>query len=725
MASATLASAPRQARINQVPRRARVAAVVCAVAALAHAQPGDADRPRLGYTSASFVREHAVERQFQTSISSQSLSEQHRAITRRPHIAATDGGREVADYLRQTLTRAGLDVDVLEYQVFLSHPRRIQVELVDPTTRRLSVREPALDLDPDTRHPELTDAFVAYSPSADVTAQVVYVNYGLPADYAQLGSLGVDVKGKIALARYGRSHRAVKVYTAEKAGAVGVILYSDPADDGFARGPVWPPGYWRGEQLPQRGNAKYSWFWHGDPLTPGVAAVASAARLDASKVPTLPRIPVVALSSGEARHLLEALTGPVGPQNFQGALPFIYRVGPGAGRARLSIDMDNRLRTIRNVVARVRGSTTPDRMVLLGGHHDAWTFGGVDPGTGAAALLEVAKGLGQLAAGGWRPKRTIGIAFWDAEEYGLIGSTEFVEHKKRELREQLVVYVNTDMYMTGRFDAGGVPSLRDFLVDVAKDVPEREGTVYDHWRASSGEVKWKALGSGADFVPFQDHLGAPTLSVEFIGENGYGFGTYHSNLDTRAYAEKVADPGFAQGAVLARMLGTLALRMAGADVLPFRFSTYVQTMSQAVAEAETWARDWSNRPSGTPNLARVRGQLERLRDLTSGLERTIDEGLSSDRLPDARTPSLNDRLGRLEQQLCDDDGASSSRWYRHVVHGWNIYSLYDGQPFPGLAEALDQKDPARVAREVDRIERALERMIGEIGRAYSEVRQVR
>ncbi len=686
----------------------------------------DRERRRIGYSATTFAHEQDVERRFQQSVSADSLSALHRPLTRRPHVAGTEGAREVADHLRQTLGRLGLDVEVLEYDVFLSHPRKVEVAMVAPAARRLSVREPPLDSDPDSRHAELGDAYIAYSASGDVTAPVVYVNYGLPGDYEQLARLGVDVKDKIALARYARSHRAVKVHTAEQAGAAGVILFNDPADDGFVRGEVWPPGYWRGEQMPQRGNAKYSWFWHGDPLTPGAPAIEGVSRLDPAKAPTLPRVPVVAISWGEARHLLEALGEPVGPKGFQGGLPFTYRAGPGAVRARIAVDMDNRLRTIRNVLARVRGSQVPNRMVLLGGHHDAWTLGGVDPGTGAAALLEVVRGLGQLVAGGWRPKRTIGIAFWDAEEYGLIGSTEFAEHKRRELQEQLIAYVNTDMYMAGRFDAGGVPSLRDFLVDVAKDVPDLKGRVYDGWRASEWqrqpperrrdgerafEVDLKTLGSGADFVPFQDHLGVPSLSVEFIGANGYGFGPYHSSYDTRAYVERVADPGFRQGVVLARVLGTLAMRMAGADVLPFRFSHYGKKLDEAIDEIGRSPQIYEIRKLVPGTISE---RVGRMRRAAATLERAIDVGLASGRLPDARTSALNDRLARLEQLLCDDDADAAARWYRHVIYGWNIYSLYDGQPFPGLVDALRQRDPARVSHEVKRIERALERMHGEL-----------
>jgi N-acetylated-alpha-linked acidic dipeptidase len=696
------------------------------------AQPGER---RLGFTPASFKAQAEVERRFRGSVTASSVSDLHRPLARRPHPAGTEASREHVEHLAKTLSGFGFEVERADYEVFLSYPKKVEVEVLGPEPVRLAVREPGFDADPDSKHAELGDAFVAYSASGTATAPMVYVNYGLPDDYARLSGFGVDVKGRIAFARYGRSHRAVKVHTAEQMGAVGLILYSDPEDDGSGRGRAWPRGYWRGEEMPQRGNAKFSWRWHGDPLTPGEPALPGARRLDPASVPTLPKIPVTAISSGQARRLLETLDGPVVPAGFRGALPINYRTGPGAVQVRLAIDMDNRQAPIRNLVARLRGADQPDRMVLLGGHHDAWTFGAVDPGTGTAALLEVAKRLGQLAEQGWRPKRTIAIAFWDAEEYGLIGSTEYAEHHRRQLQEQLVAYVNTDMYMLGRFDAGGVPSLRDFLVEVATDVPVGRASVHDFWRRSEQErqpdwagadepafeVELKALGSGADFVPFQDHLGVPTLSVEFTGPNGYGFGTYHSNHDTRRYVERMADPGFAQGEVLARVLGTLALRMAGADVLPFRFSHYASRIAADVDAWEAWSRDHGARTGVKPDLSPVKLLTARMRTSALALEQALDAGLADGRLPDGRTAALNDRLARLEQLLCDDEAAADSRWYRHVVYGWNIYSLYDGQPFPGLANAVLAADPSRVSLETGRIERALTRVVAALEGAAREV----
>jgi N-acetylated-alpha-linked acidic dipeptidase len=535
------------------------------------------------------------------------------------------------------------------------------------------------------------------------------------------------------VARYGRSHRAVKTHTAEQAGARALILYSDPGDDGATKGPAWPDGYWRGEHMVQRGNAKYSWYWHGDPLTPGVGATTGAVRIDEATAPTLPKIPVVALSWGEAQPLLASLTGPDAPAAFRGGLPITYRVGPGPTAVRVTVDMDQGLRPIYDVVASLRGSSAPERTVLFGTHHDAWTFGGVDPGTGATALLEVARTLGQLAKHGWRPARTIAFAFWDAEEFGLVGSTEYAEDQRARLQEQLVLYVNIDMYMRGRFDPGGVPSLAAFVGDVVKDVPDGASTVYDGWRqsewsrrpasdrhgdASSFVPDLKALGSGADFVPFQDHLGVPTLAVEFIGENGYGFGTYHTNYDSRAYVETIADPGFAQGVTMARVLGTMALRMSEADVVPFRFSHYAAKLAQAIDAAEGWARD----AGMVVDAASLRARASAVDRASAVLEQAIDERLAAGTVSREALAPLNDRLARMEQQLADDDGAADSKWYRHVFYGWNSYSLYDGQPFPGLAEGLRLKDSARVGREVQRIERALDRMTAELEAARSLVR---
>lgn len=714
----------------------RVSALLLLAAALGGCRASEpqtmsvpAHRPLLGYAPASMAGQHELESRFRKAVSADSMSALHQPLTARPHPAGSAGTEAVVKYLRDTLVGFGLDVVIHEYQVLLAKPRRVEIAMTAPSRRALSVSEPVIAEDPTSNHPELGGGYVAYSPSGTATGEVVYVNYGLPADYAELAALGVSLKGKIALARYGRSHRAVKTHTAEQAGARALMLYSDPGDDGETKGPAWPDGYWRGEHMVQRGNAKYSWFWHGDPLTPGVGATKDAPRLAENAAPTLPKIPVVAMSWGEAQHVMAALGGPDAPARFRGGLKTPYKVGPGPAAVRLRVNMDQGLRPIYNVVASIRGSGTPERAVLFGTHHDAWTFGGVDPGTGATALLEVAKGLGQLVKSGWRPARTISFAFWDAEEFGLVGSTEYAEDLKATLQEQLIMYVNIDMYMKGRFDPGGVPSLSAFVADVAKDVPEGTSTVFERWQATEAARQkvadasaftpdLKPLGSGADFVPFQDHLAVPTMAIEFIGENGYGFGTYHTNYDSRAYVETIADPGFVQGVLMSQVLGTLALRMSEADVLPFRFSHYVTALTRAIDDADAWAT-----VAGMPaESAGLRARAQSAAAAAGDLESAIDAALAAGTLTRASAGALNDRLSRMEQTLADDDGAPDTKWYRHVFYGWNIYSLYDGQPFPGLAEAFRVKDAGRVRHETGRIERALDRMAAELAAARALVR---
>jgi len=638
-------------------------------------------------------------------------------------MAGTRGSEAVAAYLRKALADAGFDVEVLEYRAYLSVPRAIEVDITAPSAQSLRVTEPSSSTDPDTNHPDLGPGFVAYSADGDVTAPIVYVNYGLPSDYAQLSARGVDVRDKLVIARYGHSHRAVKLHTAEQAGAAGILIYSDPADDGFMRGETWPNGFWRTEHLLQRGNGKYSWFWHGDPLTPGAPALADAVRLDPATAPTLPHIPAAVLSWSEARKILEQVGGAGAPPGFQGGLPFSYRVGPGDVRVRLRVRMNNGLKPVHDVVARLPGARQADRSVLLGTHHDAWTFGGVDPGTGTAALLELARSLGALRRSGWQPQRTVSLAFWDAEEFGLIGSTEYAEHRRKELQSGTICYINTDMYTDGRLDVGGVPSLRDLLIEVTKDLSEGTSSVYDAWRASEWsrqdperrrrgsdtfEVELKSLGSGADFVPFQDHLGLPTLSIEFTGTGGYTYGAYHSNYDTRSFATRVADPGFVRGAQLVRLLGTVALRLGESQVLPFRFSHYAAQLAQFVDRASK--PDNTGEPTVAVDLTPIEAAVKRVAASASAVEQRIDRGLGSGRLLPPAARQLNDVLARLEQRLLDETEPAKERWYRHLIYGWDIYSSYDGQPFPHLAQSMRSNDARRATQESARIAAALGRL---------------
>lgn len=687
--------------------------------------PVESSEGRLGFSRGALVEERKREASFAAAISTDSISQLHREVTKRPHMAGTPASMAVAETIRKRLEEAGLETEVQDFDVYLSAPKSIAVELMAPAKETLQTLEPANATDPDSKNPELGPAFVGYSVSGAVTAPVVYVNYGLPGDYEKIARAGVDVRGKIVLARYARSHRAVKIHTAQMQGAAAIIIYSDPADDGYAKGLTWPEGPWRADFQAQRGNGKFSWFWHGDPLSPGLGARTATTVLDPATAPTLPRIPAIVLPWKEAAKILIQLLGPSVPAGFQGALPFTYRLGPGPAVVKMDVQMDNGRRPIRDVIGRLRGRN-PDRWVVLGTHHDAWTFGGMDPGSGTSAVYETARALAELHKQGWIPERSIVFAFWDAEEPGLVGSTEYAEAFERELREKAVVYINTDLFMRGHFAGGGTPSLRDFLVQVTKDVPGLTGqdSVYHDWRVDEWrkqpserrrqgsqdfEVELSALGSGADFVAYQDYLGLPTLSVQFDFDGSYG--TYHSNYDSRYYVEHFSDPGFHVARTLSQVFGLAVMRLAGAEVLPYRYSHYARKISESLDAADTWARDDEGHQAVSLDLGAVKGLANEIAIQAEALERRIDRDVEAGRGTPAARASLNDRLARLEQTLLDESGSPAERWYRHVIYGWNIYSLYEGQPLPGLAEAIRLKDQHRVDLESARIEKALRRMM--------------
>jgi N-acetylated-alpha-linked acidic dipeptidase len=713
---------------------------VCACFLLRAQQP---PAPPIGFFRASAEQELATESKLVSLLSAQQIAAHHQWLTARPHIAGTPGSEEVAKRLAATLRGYGLAVREHDYYVYLSQPVHVRLRWFQRgRARTLAAREPADKRDPQSAHRELTPGFVAYSASGKVRGPVVYVNYGLPADYAVLEAAGVSVRGAVVLARYGRVHRAVKVFAAEQRGAAGLVIYSDPADDGAAKGAAWPAGPWRAPFMLQRGNAKYSWFWHGDPLTPGVGAIREAIRIPPEEAATLPKIPAAVISSGQAEPVLRALRGPPAPTNFQGGLKFSYRTGTNSEdnpvQLELDVAMDAGVRRITNVVARLDGRAEPDRWVLLGTHHDAWTFGGVDPGSSAAAILELARALSELRRSGWQPRRTILLCFWDAEEYGLIGSTEFAEELAEDLREQGVAYINSDMYLAGRLEAGGSPALRDLVREVAAAVqmPGSKESVYSAWRRESFararrarpalnsaevEVELEPLGSGADFVPFQDFLGLPTLSLEFGIEGSYG--SYHSSFDSRAYFEQFGDPGWRFGPVHAELLGRTVLRLANAEVVPLRFSHAAEKLAEYVQQLEAANRDASGRPRITPlALDEVRKKLTAFSAAASELDAALEQRLADGPSLSPQTARrVSDHLARAEKSfvVADEAPGAAQRWYRHTVYGWNIYALYAGQPLPELHRALVAGDAAAFADERARLEQALVRATAELRAAVA------
>ncbi|HEV7905808.1 MAG TPA: M28 family metallopeptidase, partial [Pyrinomonadaceae bacterium] len=578
----------------------------------AHAQSREAAlAPLDGFTAAESITQRQLEERFRAVPQPAAAREHSRTLTREPHVAGTPADYQTALYVRDQLRKFGISAELKEYQVLLPYPKRPTVlELVAPRRQRLALQEAVLPQDPSSSHANIIPLFNGYSATGDVTAPLVYVNYGLPDDYAALKKINVDVRGKIVLARYGRSFRGVKAKVAEENGAVGLIIYSDPADDGYAQGDVYPNGPWRPETSAQRGSVLYLFQYPGDPLTPGKPAIAGTPRLKQDD-PTLniPRIPVQPISYGDARRLLEPLHGAVRPAGFQGGLPFPYHVGGTEDvRVHLKTEMDFQIRTIWNVIGRIEGAEEKDRWVVLGNHRDAWTFGAVDPNSGTSAMLELARGFGELLKQNWRPRRTIIFGSWDGEEHGLIGSTEWVEENAAELRERAVAYLNMDSAVSGaNFGASSVPTLWKLIRAAARDVrdPKTGKSVYQAWQdrsresrpeaeltdASAGsdapiaEARISALGSGSDYTPFLQHIGVTSLDMGFGGD----YGVYHSAYDSFNWMTKFGDPDFVYHVAAAQIWGTLVLRLANSRALPFDYADYAAELRDFINETQKTA----------------------------------------------------------------------------------------------------------------------------------------
>src|SRR6266436_4298848 len=526
------------------------------------------------------------------------LAEEHlRILTQAPHMAGTPEDKATADYVAQKFREAGLETEIVEYRIWMNYPAEIRVDVTAPPG--VSMHGPTRERvsgDPYQDDPRVVMPFNSMSPSGDVEAEVVYANYGSPDDFQKLEQLKIDVRGKIVLVRYGQNFRGVKEFVAQEHGAAGVLIYSDPADDGWRHGDKYPQGPWRPDTGVQRGSVGYMFQFPGDPTTPGVASVPSlpeSKRTPPEQSAQLPKIPVTPLSYADAWPILEHLGGPDSPRDWQGSLPFTYHVGPGPTKVKIHLKQDYQFRTIWDVIGRIRGSELPDEWVVAGNHRDAWVYGAVDPNSGTAAMLESVHGIGELLKSGWKPKRTIVIGSWDAEEEGLIGSTEWGEDHAKELASA-AAYFNMDVAVSGpKFGASSVPSLKQFIRDITKAVPAPPGgTVYDLWkktgqqevrpqetststyRPPAAQVRGDApvgdLGSGSDYTVFLQHLGVPSTDVGSTGD----YGVYHSAFDNFAWFKKFGDPDFRYEQQMARVYGLEILRMAGAEVLPYNYEDY-------------------------------------------------------------------------------------------------------------------------------------------------------
>jgi len=650
-----------------------------------------------------------------------------RHLTSEPHMAGTEASRRVAEWLRNEYRSFGFEAEIVSYSAWMPQPREVKLELTKPQAKALASPEQPIDIDKDTYDKRAVLAFNSYSPSADVTAPVVYLNYGTRSDYEQLARLGVSVEGKVVMARYGRGYRGIKVKLAEEHRAVAVILYSDPQDDGAVAGPTYPNGPWRPGSGIQRGSVMYTEIYPGDPLTPGVASTPTAKRLLPEDAPNLPHIPAMPINAEDAAAILSSLGGDEAPTDWQGGLPFSYHIGPGDAEVHMKLSMDYQPRPLYDVVARLRG-TEDSQWVILGNHHDAWVYGAADPGSGTASLLEAARALGALAKSGWKPRRTLVICQWDGEEEGLLGSTEWVEGNTTELQKKAVAYINTDVGVAGpNFEASAVPSLKDLVRDVTQDVenPKAGQSVYEAWVNSieqqrktpsgtgrpappkdpSGKVPLGALGSGSDFSAFLDHAGIPSVDLGFTGP----YGVYHSIYDDFYWMKRFGDPTFSYHVTLAQILAMLAIRLVEADNLPFDYPAYALEIEHAATDAFT-------RTTNLDDQDALEATLDAAAHLSASAHRASDalHAITDVPLDPAVANEINHALAAVEQALLAPDGLTGRPWFRHTIFAPGSYDGYAATPIPGENDALVRKDSATLGREAEALSQALLRASAEL-----------
>jgi N-acetylated-alpha-linked acidic dipeptidase len=684
------------------------------------------DHSSLGFSGPSRAAQTAAERVFLDTVTPANARRWLAALTEEPHVAGTPAEKKVADYVLARFKEFGLEAEMVRYDVFLNHPVLVSLRLVSPVEEELSLIEQPYDVDKDSTPAGMFPAFHGYGASGEAEAQVVYVNYGSPADFARLAGMGISVEGKIALVRYGGAFRGLKVKEAQDRGAVGVLIYSDPEDDGYAAGDVYPDGPMRPESAIQRGSVLFLSHVPGDPSTPGWPSTQGAKRLTREQMTNVPKIPSLPISYGEGAKILRRLGGPRVPDEWQGGLPFSYHIGPGSARVRMSVQMDEGLKPIYNVLARVRGSAEPEKLIILGNHRDAWNHGAVDPNSGTAAQLELARGLAAAMKGGWRPKRTLVLASWDAEEYGLVGSTEWAEEHAAELQKNTIAYINCDSAATGpNLGLSGTPSLLALALAAANDVPDPKagGSIGRGWESRQRSA-WAAqapvdlsaredakffarlapLGSGSDYTVFLDHLGIPSVDFSFSGN----YGVYHSVYDNFRWMDLYGDPGFLYHAAAARLWGLMAMRLANADVLPMRFGTYARDLQidldtlrrDAIRRARTPASDGA-KPAIAADAGAVLKALDEFRAAGESLDRAADAALSSG--DTAQMRRVNDVMTQAERAFLDAKGLPNRPWFRHLLIAPGLTTGYAAWPFPALQQAVEEKDAAMWATESQRI----------------------
>jgi N-acetylated-alpha-linked acidic dipeptidase len=716
-----------------------------------------ADEPTLtGYSPRSSQTERDWESKFRAIPDPANLREDMRHLSAHPHHVGSAYDKDNAEWILARFKEWGLDAHIETFNVLFPTPKLRVLEMVEPTRFTAKLEEPALAVDPTSNQKaEQLPTYNAYSIDGDVTAPLVFVNYGLPEDYEKLERLGVSVKGAIVIAKYYHSWRGVKPKVAAENGAIGCLIYSEPQDDGYTRDVVFPQGPMRNPDGVQRGSVMdFASASPGDPLTPGVGATADAKRLSLKEAKSLSKIPVLPISYGDAQPLLAALKGPMAPDEWRGTLPIPYHVGPGPAKVHLKLEFNWDIKPVNDVIVKIPGSVVPDEWIIRGNHHDAWVNGAEDPVSGTSPLLEEARALGILLKQGWKPRRTIIYAAWDGEEPMLLGSTEWVEAHAEELRRHAAVYINTDGNDRGLFEMGGSHSLEQFINGVARDIedPETKMTVWQRQRLSQianakaddrkelrqrADLRIEALGSGTDFTGFLDHLGIASLNLGYGGEDEQGI--YHSIYDDFYWYTHFSDTDFVYGRALSQTIGTSVMRLSDAEVLPYDFVDFADTVQKYTKDLEKLLADKQEeirernqeldegvfkatfdprRPTVAPaheevpphlNFAPMENAAELLTRSAARYQKALSQkqaGLSEIQTETLR--ALNAKLIDSERKLTNEDGLPRRPWYKHLLYAPGVYSGYGVKTVPGVREAIEQKKYSEADQEIVRVAKALE-----------------
>ena len=693
--------------------RATASAVLAGI--VLSSSPGWGQDSILGFSASSADLERKIEQRFKAIPSADEEKRQHRLFTSEPHPAGSKRNNELAEYMAAEWRKQGLEnVVIRQYDVYSSEPKSTSLEMISPVPFKASLREAAYDEDPDTKNPRISAAWTGMSISGDVTAPVVYAHSGNPEDYAVLRKKGIDVKGKIVLVRYSNpySYRGFKALTAQREGAAAILIYSDPAEDGFKKGKVFPEGPWGPETHIQRGAITYDFIVPGDPLTPGWASVPGARRIASQDAQSLPKIMALPLSWADAKPLVENMGGPVAPADWQGGLPIQYHLGGEQARVHLKIEMDNSIKPYFVVEGRIQGADVPDQWIVLGNHRDAWVFGGVDPSSGTASMMEMTRAFGALLKQGVRPRRTLVFCSWDGEEVGLTGSTEWGEQFSEELQKKAVAYINVDSSVSGPdFDGSAVGSLAPMLIETTHSLEDPSGvSLYEAWKNARAKKNKDSgdgpatdfvladtrIGSGSDHTVFLNYVGIPVIGLSFDGS----YGVYHSAYDNFYWMNHFGDPGYRYHTLASNLWGVLALRLANADLLPFDFDSYAQNVRAFVKDLSK-GRDVSQ-----VDLKSLMLKLAEFEAAGRKLNATISTVLAS-KSTKTFLNSANQSMLQVERNWLNPEGIPGRPWFKHMLYGARF--TYAHLELPGLTEAVEQGDWQRANQQAHILQAAVDR----------------